>query len=88
MPASDPLTLRSIGRDLRGALEREAARRGLSLNETVLALLGERLGLIASSARPEHDDLDQLAGTWSKSEAARFEEALRAQRPVHADLWR
>ena len=88
MPASDQLTLRSIGKDLRGALEREAARRGQSLNKTVLALLAERLGLIASSARPKHDDLDELAGTWSKSEAALFEEALRAQRQVDADLWR
>jgi hypothetical protein len=35
-----------------------------------------------------HDDLDELAGTWSKSEAARFDGALRAQRQVDAKLWR
>jgi len=88
VPAPDQLTIRSIGSRLRSALEREAARRGQSLNKTVLALLAESLGLEGSRAGEEHDDLDELAGTWSKSEAARFDEALRAQRQVDAKLWR
>ncbi len=88
MPSSRQLTIRSIDSSLRAALEREAARRGKSLNKTVLALLAERLGLADSSSAAPHDDLDELAGTWSKSEAARFEEALGAQRQVDAKLWR
>jgi hypothetical protein len=88
MPAPDQLTLRSLGPRLRAALEREAARRGQSLNKTALALLAERLGLAAEpAAAADYEDLDELAGTWSKSEAARFEEALRAQRQVDAKLW-
>jgi hypothetical protein len=85
--ASDRLTIRSIAAALRKELEREAARRGESLNKTVLALLEERLGLVPSRADEEHDDLDELAGTWSKAEASRFDEALRAQRQVDARLW-
>ena len=88
MPSSDQLTIRSIGSRLRTALEHEAGRRGQSLNKTVLALLAERLGLADSAARIEHDDLDELAGTWSKSDATRFDEALHAQRQVDAKLWR
>lgn len=88
MPAPDQLTLRSIGSRLRRALEQEAARRGQSLNKTVLALLAERLGLADSGAPAEHEDLDELAGTWSKAEAHRFHEALEAQRQVDAKLWR
>jgi len=88
MPASQQLTIRTIDPRLRSALEREAARRGKSLNKTVLALLAEGLGLVDFPAGEEHDDLDELAGTWSKSEAARFDEALRAQRQVDAKLWR
>ena len=88
MPSPDQLTLRSIGARLRAALEQEAARRGQSLNKTVLALLAERLGLAEPGAAVEHDDLDELAGTWSKSEATRFDEALHAQRQVDAKLWR
>lgn len=88
MRSSDQLTIRAIGSRLRTALEQEAARRGQSLNKTVLALLAERLGLADSERPVEHDDLDELAGTWSKSEANRFEEALHAQRQVDAKLWR
>ena len=88
MTASQQLTIRSIDPRLRSALEREAARRGKSLNKTVLALLAEGLGLVDFPASAEYDDLDELAGTWSKSEAARFDEALRAQRQVDAKLWR
>jgi hypothetical protein len=87
MPASDQLTIRSIGSRLRAALEQEATRRGQSLNKTVLALLAERLGLGESGVPVEYDDLDELAGTWSKSEATRFDEALHAQRQVDPELW-
>jgi len=88
MPASGQLTIRSIDSNLRAALDREAARRGQSLNKTVLALLVERLGLADYNARVEYNDLDELAGTWSKSESTRFDEAVRAQRQVDAKLWR
>ncbi len=88
MPSSGQLTIRSISSSLRAALKREAARRGQSLNKTVVGLLAERLGLADSSSRSEYDDLDELAGSWSKSEAARFGEAFQAQRQVDAKLWR
>jgi plasmid stability protein len=88
MPTTDQLTIRSIDTRLRAALEQEAARRGQSLNKTVLALLSERLGLEESATPVQYDDLDELAGTWSKSEATRFDEALHAQRQVDAKLWR
>ena len=89
MPAPDQLTVRSIDSRLRGALEKEAARRRQSLNKTVLALLAEALGLADSATGvEEYDDLDELAATWSKAEAARFDKALGAQRQVDAKLWR
>lgn len=88
MEASSQLTLRSIHTKLRAALDREAERRGQSLNKTVLSLLAERLGLADETAPVEYDDLDELAGTWTKAEAGRFEEALHAQRQVDATLWR
>jgi hypothetical protein len=88
MQASDQVTIRSLGSSLRAALDREAERRGQSLNKTVLALLSERLGLADESAAVEYDDLDELAGTWTKADAGRFEDAVRAQRQVDAKLWR
>jgi plasmid stability protein len=88
VPANRPLTVRGLDGTLRSALEREAARRGKSLNKTVLALLAESLGLAHGDRVALADDLDELAGTWSKSEAARFDESLRAQRQVDPKLWR
>lgn len=82
------ITLRSISVALRAALEDEAERHGQSLDETVLALLFERLGLSDETAPVEYDDLDELAGTWTRAEAGRFEEVLRAQRQVEsAESW-
>jgi hypothetical protein len=88
MQAIEQLTIRSIGAPLRAALEREAERRGQSLNKTVLALLSERLGIADETAPVRYDDLDELAGTWTKAEASRFEDALEAQRQVDPKLWR
>lgn len=88
MQAIAQLTIRSIGAALRAALEREAERRGQSLNKTVLALLSERLGIADETAGVRYDDLDELAGTWTKAEASRFEETLEAQRQVDPKLWR
>jgi hypothetical protein len=88
VPASTQLTLRSVDPRLRGALEREAARRKQSLNKTMLALLAEALGLAESAPREPYDDLDELAGTWSKAESDRFDAALAAQRQVDPKLWR
>lgn len=88
MQAPHQITLRSISVALRAALEAEAERRGQSLNKTVLALLSERLGLSDEKRPIEYEDLDELAGTWTKAEAGRFEDALRAQRQVDAKLWR
>jgi hypothetical protein len=56
-----------------------------SIGRSLLALLAERLGLAAPAA-VEYADLDELAGTWSKSEASRFDEALHAQRQVDPDV--
>ena len=88
MQASDQITLRSISAALRAALDREAERRGQSLNKTVLALLSERLGLAEGTGSVEYEDLDELAGTWTNAEASRFEGALQTQRQVDAKLWR
>ena len=67
MPSFDQLTIRSISSALRTALDREAARRGQSLNRTVLALLAERLGLADATAPVEYDDLDELALALGRS---------------------
>lgn len=92
MPAPDQLTLRDVAPRLRSALEREARRRGLSLNRTALALLAEATGLaegVSDRDRPtSHHDLDALAGTWDDEEGRSFDQALAEQRRVDPKLWK
>ncbi len=86
------LTIRGMDPVLRAALEKEAGRRGLSLNRSVLLLLRRALGLVTDEEEERDtavfDDLDHLAGTWSEEQAEEFEAALLAQRTVDEDLWR
>ena len=90
MPASSQLTLRDLGPRLRAALEREASRRGLSLNRTALALLAEATGVARGGPTGAivHHDLDAQAGTWSAQEARRFDAVLARQRTIDPKLWR
>jgi hypothetical protein len=90
MPAPSQLTIRAVGPQLRAALAREARRRRLSVNRTVLELLSEATGLAGGERRSrpaEHRDLDALAGTWSVDDARAFDEALAVQRQVDRKLW-
>lgn len=81
------LTVRGIDPHLHDALKREAQRQGQSVNKYVLDLLREALGLNASPAHSEYDDLDHLAGTWTEEEAAAFNTHLRRQRQIDEALW-
>ena len=56
--------------------------RGESLNTTILRVLEEALGVEERRLRLEQ------AATWTEDDATEFEDALRAQRVVDAELWR
>lgn len=83
------LTVRGVKDELHTALKAEAARRGLSVNKVVLALLQEKVGLSNGfqSKQPVFDDLDHLAGTWTKEDAAEFQNQLTAQRNIDPEIW-
>lgn len=59
--------------------------RGRSLNQTVLELLAQALGL--RGAR-RSNGLGALAGTWSAEEVAELETALRFTEELDEELWR
>ncbi len=83
------VTLRNIPPDVTRLIRRKAEEKHTSLNKAVLSLLEERVGL-GGEKRPKvlRHDLDRLAGTWTKKEAAAFEEALAAQRTIDPDVWK
>lgn len=77
------LTIRNLPRELADALEREKRRRGESLNQTVIGLLSQGLGVGASRS----NGLARLGGTWTDEEYRRFTEAVAPLERVDDELW-
>ncbi len=85
MKAPSHLTIRNLPPDLSLALRREKRRRGVSLNQTVIDLLKQCLGV--GGGRPSNG-LARLAGTWSAAELREFEAAVAVTEEIDEDLWR
>ena len=83
------VTLRSLPPNVAEAIRKEANRKGMSLNKAVISLLENRVGAREKKIRQtRHHDLDDLAGSWSKQEAAEFDKSLADQRTIDPDLWK
>ncbi len=78
------LTIRNVPPQVAEALEREKRQRGESLNQTVLELLSEGLGV--GTARS--NGLARLAGRWSEAEFQEFETAVAPFEEIDDELWR
>jgi hypothetical protein len=77
------LTIRSVSPKLAEALEREKARRGVSLNQTVLDLLEQGLGVTGARS----NSLARLAGSWTEDQHREFMRAVEPFQEVDAELW-
>lgn len=77
------LTIRNVPDDLREALLRERARRGRSLNQTVLDLLSQRLALGTTPS----NGLARQAGTWTDADLRAFERATDLFEAVDDEVW-
>ncbi|MBI3926106.1 MAG: hypothetical protein HY319_11235 [Armatimonadetes bacterium] len=80
------LTLRNIPSELAEALQQEKHRRRQSLNQTVLDLLRQSLGLATRSARS--NGLAELAGNWSEEEFREFSQAIAPTEEIDEEMWR
>jgi hypothetical protein len=71
-------------------VQKEAERKGMSLNKAIISLLERAVGSKApeKKRRVLYHDLDHLAGLWSREEAAQFDRSLKTQRKVDAELWK
>ncbi len=78
------LTIRNVPPEVAEALEREKRRRGESLNQTVIELLGQGLGVGGTRS----NGLAALAGGWDEEEFRRFESAVAPFEEIDAGLWR
>lgn len=78
------LTIRSVPAELADALEREKERRGTSLNQTVLELLSQGLGVGSQRS----NGLGRLAGGWTAEDFDEFQEAVAPFAVVDPEVWR
>lgn len=77
------LTIRNLPPPVAQALERERARRGTSLNQTVIDLLSTGLGV----GGPRSNGLAALAGRWDEEDLRRFDEAVAPFAEPDPELW-
>lgn len=82
-------TLRGLDVVLQARIKSKAKERHQSLNQTVLVLLQEALGLAPSTSRKKqaYHDLDALAGTWSREAADQFDRHLKEHRKIDSEMW-
>jgi len=84
------ITLRNLPPDLEKVVRKEADRQRTSMNKAVISLLEKKAESRKKkrATAQEYDDLDALAGSWTKKEAAEFDKALIAQRVIDPELWK
>lgn len=79
------LTVRDVPPDVARALEREKERRGKSLNQTVVDLLRQSLGV---GGVRRSNGLGEQAGTWTEEDLDEFEAAIAEAEQLDEELWR
>jgi plasmid stability protein len=79
------LTVREVPGEVTKALRAETRRRGKSLNQTVIDLLKQALGL--DWGPPGANGLEKLAGTWSQKELDSFERATAVFEQIDEEQW-
>jgi plasmid stability protein len=82
------MTLRGIDERTASALKEKARKEGTSVNALMLRVLKESLGIERKKRDFVYDDLDYLAGTWSKKDAAEFERAIAVFEKVDEEMWK
>jgi plasmid stability protein len=82
------VTLRNLPPKLDRTIRERAKEKGVSVNKVVIGLLQDHLGESERRTVRRYHDLDELAGSWSKEEAAAFERALAKQRGIDPEMWR
>jgi predicted DNA-binding ribbon-helix-helix protein len=82
------LSVRNLDERALRELKRLARARNTSVNALIVELLEQRTGVRrADSQAMRHDDLDALAGRWSKVDAAAFAAAIAPFGEPDPELW-
>ncbi|MDE2179480.1 MAG: hypothetical protein KGJ40_01335 [candidate division NC10 bacterium] len=83
------ITLRNLPPELTRIIRQKADKQHASINRVVIGLLENSVGVRGKKGEMTlYHDLDALAGTWTREEAAAFNRALTRQRAIDPELWR
>jgi hypothetical protein len=86
---NEPITIHHLDDASADWIEEQASRHGLDKEAVVLQLIHRGIDLEQKRTQlPRYHDLDTLAGTWSKEDAAEFDRATERFRQVDEELWR
>jgi hypothetical protein len=82
------VTLRNLRPKVAQAIHQRARDKRVSITKAVIGMLEEQAGVAGKRPTPLYHDLDALAGSWTKAEAAAFDKALAKQRTIDPALWK
>ena len=83
------ITVRGLDEDLSEHLTRKAGEDGKSVNQFILDVLKEKLGLSKKKRfTMVYNDMDHLFGQWSEAEFQRIQGTVDSQRSIDEELWK
>ncbi|EFK09637.1 toxin-antitoxin system, antitoxin component, ribbon-helix-helix domain protein [delta proteobacterium NaphS2] len=83
------VTIRGVEEEVADKLKLTAAKQRKSINQLVLEMVKEGLGLKKEKKfSREYDDLDHLFGRWSDNEFKEIDTKINEERHVDEELWR
>ncbi len=82
------ITIRGIDDRLHQELEKTSKNEHKSLNKTILFLLKKALNIEYTVKYPVYNDLDYLAGSWSKEDEEEFNNTAAWFNKVDEDIWK
>ena len=82
------MTIRGLEPRLAEKLKQIAREKGKSVNQLVIDLIQEHLGMKKQKLYSrEYDDLDGLFGRWSETEFNTIENNIKKERRIDPELW-
>ena len=83
------ITIRGIDSSVSEKLKQVAKTEGKSVNQLVLDLIRQNLGMQKEKkfTRQHNNDLDHLFGKWSRAEFEKIQGFVDSQRNIDSELW-
>ncbi|MFO7461919.1 MAG: toxin-antitoxin system HicB family antitoxin [Desulfatiglandales bacterium] len=82
------ITVRGVDPDLDQAIKSRAEGDNISVNQWVLKILKKATGMGKEPLFKKHHDLDELAGGWTKEDAAAFQKNTEIFERIDEDVWK